>query len=96
MGNLIDFANAILKNEKIIKVGPRVYYSLRKYNHTVSYDILKDIRENVTLVQLMNSLRNVNHAISVVGYWIFESNYKKALVLNRASLDMICAPSVGE
>ena len=44
----------------------------------------------------MDSLGNVNHATSVVGYWIFESNYKKALVINRALLDMICAPSVGE
>ena len=43
-----------------------------------------------------DSLGNVNYAISVVGYWIFDSNYEKALVLNRASLDMICAPSVGE
>ena len=39
---------------------------------------------------------NVNHAISIVGYWIFDSNYEKSLVLNRESLDMICAPSVGE
>ena len=38
----------------------------------------------------------MNHAISVVGKLIFESNYEKALVLNRESLDMICAPSVGE
>ena len=38
----------------------------------------------------------MNHAIRVVGYWIFESNYAKSLVLNRASLEMICAPSVGE
>ena len=52
--------------------------------------------ENVTLVQLMDYLGNVNHDISVFGYWIFESNYKRALVLNRESLDMICAPSVGE
>ena len=44
----------------------------------------------------MDSLGNVNHAISVVGYWILDSNYEKSLVLNRASLDMICAPSVGE
>ena len=44
----------------------------------------------------MDSLGNVNHAISVVGNWIFDSNYEKALVLNRASLDMICTPSVGE
>ena len=44
----------------------------------------------------MTSLGNVNHAISVVGYWIFDSNYKRALVLNRESLDMICDPSVGK
>ena len=44
----------------------------------------------------MDSLGNVNHAISVVGNWIFDSIYEKALVLNRASLYMICAPSVGE
>ena len=48
-----------------------------------SYDILTDMSENVTLVQLMDYLGNLNHATSVVGYWIFESNYKRALVLNR-------------
>ena len=44
----------------------------------------------------MDSLGNVNHAISVVGSCIFESNYERTLVLNKASLYMICAPSVGE
>ena len=44
----------------------------------------------------MDLLGNVNHAISVVGYWIFDWNYEKALVLNRGSLEMICAPYVGE
>ena len=67
-----------------------------KYKKKGSYDIMSDISENFTLVQLMDSLGNVNHAISVVGYWIFDSNYKIALALNRESLDMICAPSVGE
>ena len=57
---------------------------------------MEDISANVTLVQLMDSLVNVNHAISVVGSWIFDSNYERALVLNKASLDTICAPSVGE
>ena len=60
------------------------------------YNILIDIIEHVTLINLMNSLGNVNHAISVFEYWIFDPNYKKALVLNRDYLDMICAPSVGE
>ena len=48
-----------------------------------SFCILKNISEYVTLVQLMNSLGNVNHAISIVGYWIFESNYDKAQCLTQ-------------
>ena len=40
----------------------------------------------------MYSLGNVNHDISVVGYWIFDSNYKEAFVLNRKLLGMIFAP----
>ena len=67
-----------------------------KYKKLGEYKILEDISANVTLVQLMYSLVNVNHAISVVGSWIFDSDYEIALVLNKASLDMICAPSVGE
>ena len=73
-----------------------MHYSLIKYNQKGFYKFLEDINEHVTLVQLIDSLVNVNHAISVVGYCIFDSNYEKALVLNRASLDMICAPYVGE
>ena len=45
------------------------------------YKFLEDISENVPLVQLIDSLGNVNHAISVVGYWIFDSNYKKNFYL---------------
>ena len=44
----------------------------------------------------MDSLVNVNHAINIVGSWIFDSNDERALVLNKASMDTICAPSVGE
>ena len=44
----------------------------------------------------MDYLGNFNHAISVVGYCIFDSNYEKTLVINIESLDIICAPSVGE
>ena len=85
----------LLKTKKI-KGKHKAYYSLRKYKKKVSYDILTDISENFTLVHLMNSLGNVNRAISVLGYWIFYSNYKRALVLNIESLDMICAPSIGK
>ena len=44
----------------------------------------------------MYYLVNVNHAVSVVGYWIFDSNYKIALVLNKEILDIIFSPYVRE
>ena len=96
VGNLIHFANDIMLNNKRNKGETRVHYKLIKYNNMGDYKILGDISANVTLVQLMDSLGNVNHAISVVGSWIFDSKYERPLVLNKASLDMICAPSVGE
>ena len=48
-----------------------------------SFYILMDISEHVTLVQLMDYLGNANHAISVLGYWVFDQNYEKTLALNR-------------
>ena len=73
-----------------------MHYNLIKYKKKGEYKFLEYISENVNLVKLMDSLGNVNHAISVVGNWILDSNYEKALVLNRASLDMIFAPYVDE
>ena len=96
LGNRIYFANAILKNKIKLKGKPRVYYSLRKYKNMGSYDILAGISEHFTLVQLMDYLGNVNHAISVVGWWIFDSNYERSLVLDIELLDIICALSVGK
>ena len=86
----------LLKKRNKVKGEPRVYYSLRKYKNMGSFDIMTDKTKHFTLVQLMDYLGNVNHAISVVGYWIFDSNYEISLVLNRESLGVICAPSVGE
>ena len=71
-------------------------YNLIKYKHKGLYKNLEGISEHVTLVQLMDSSGNVNHDISVVGYWIFDSNYEKLLFLNKASYDIICAPFVVE
>ena len=58
--------------------------------------ILTDISENVTLVQWIDYLVNANHAIIFIGYWIFESNYERVLVLNRGSFDTIPPPPVGD
>ena len=96
VGNRIHFANDIMLNNKRNKGEARVNYKLMKYKNMGDYKILEDISANVTLVKLMDSLVNMNYASIVVGSCIFYSNHERALVLNRASLDMICAPSVGE
>ena len=38
-----------------------------------------DTNDNFTLVQLIDSIGNVNHAVSIFGKWIFDSNFRKAL-----------------
>ena len=52
-------------------------YKLEQWQKTGTFDILDNISEYITLVQLINSLGNVNHSVSVVGKWIFCSNFKK-------------------
>ena len=61
-----------------------------------SFNILHDISENVTLVHLMETFVNVNHGVSIVGYWIFDSNYKFSLPLTIDPFNRICSPFLGE
>ena len=64
----IHSANTIMKNRIKIKVEQNLQYNLTIWKKNNYFDILNEISEDVTLVQLMNSLGNVNHAISVIGY----------------------------
>ena len=61
-----------------------------------SFDILRDIIENVTLVKLRDSVGNFNHLVSIVRCWIFDSNYKRALLSTIYSFNIICFPLEGE
>ena len=81
--NIIHFANSIMKNRRKIKCEHNISYNMKVCQKNDALGILKNISEYVTLVQLMDSLVNVNHAISIVGYWIFDSKYKKSLCLTQ-------------
>ena len=74
----------------------RLIYNIKTWRNKGDFDILNEISENVTLVQLTNTIGNVNHDISIVGYCIFDSNYRQALFLIRESLDIIFSPSFVE
>ena len=85
-----------MENRSHIKDEQRLIYNIKLWHKKDTFDILKNISEYVTLVQLMDSLVNLNHDISMVGYCIFDSNYKKVLCMTKESLDIICSPSFGE
>ena len=70
--------------EKLRKIGEQhLRYNLEKWVNKGTFYILNNIGENVTLMQLMYILVNMIHAIIIVGYWIFDSNYKEEFHLTR-------------
>ena len=83
-------------NRRKIKGEQNLRYNLTIWRENDTFDILNDISEFFTLVQLMDSLGNMNHAISILGHWIFDSNYKNILCLTQELLDLICSPSIGK
>ena len=66
--NIIHFDNANMSNRRKIKVEQNLRYNLMICSKNEAFDILNDISENVSLVQIMYSLGNVNHAINIVGH----------------------------
>ena len=66
--DIIHFTNAIMKNRREIKGEQKLQYNLTIWKKNNVFFIVNDIIECVTLVQLMELLGNVNHAISIVGH----------------------------
>ena len=56
-----------MKNRRKIKGEQNLQYNLKIWKKNDDFDILNDISEELTLVQLMESLGDVNHSTSVVG-----------------------------
>ena len=55
-----------MKNLRKIKFEQNLRYNLTIWKKNDAFDILNDIFKDVTLVQLVDSLGNVNHAISII------------------------------
>ena len=79
----------MMKNRREIKGEQNLQYNLTIWKEKDDYDITNNINDDVTLVQLMESPENDNRAVSIVGYFIFDSNYKKELFLTQEYLDII-------
>ena len=85
-----------MSDRRKIKGQQNLRYNLTIYSKNDAFDILNGISEFFSLVQLMDSLVTVNHAISIVGIWILDFNHKKALCLTQISMDLICSPFIGK
>ena len=70
--NKIHFANDSMSSRRKIKGEHNLGYNLTIWKKKDDFDILNNISENVTLVQLTESQGNVNHAIIIVGHWVFD------------------------
>ena len=66
--NMTHFTNAIMSSKIKIKGEKNLIYNLTIWRKNYAFGIINGISENVTLVQLMGALVNVNHAISIVGH----------------------------
>ena len=63
----IIFSNEIMVDKERNKGEHRLRYKSELWNKIGSFDIMNDISEHVTLVKLMNSLGNLDHAVNLVG-----------------------------
>ena len=61
-----------MKTRRRIKGEQNLKYNLTIWKKNDAFGILNDIIGYVTLVQLMDSLGNLNHAISIVGNLMFD------------------------
>ena len=65
-------------------------YKIKQWKKQGSFDILHDKSKIFTLVQLTKTGDTLNNAASIVGNWIFDSNYKPELSLTTESMNVIC------
>ena len=61
-----------------LKEGDKILcYKINKWKIRVNFDILTDISEHITLVQLMDTVGDVNYTVIIDGHFILASNNDK-------------------
>ena len=78
--NRIHFDNDIMTSKMHLKGEHHLRYHLKIWNKKGAFGIINDISENIYLVQVMDTLVNMNHAISIVSYWIFYNFSDKRII----------------
>jgi hypothetical protein len=91
--NGMDYFEYVV-NEKCTKEERSLFQLIKlNYKRLKKWDTVRDVPNyRLCLLGIASSDCKTDHAICVVGKWIFDSNLEKALPLSKESLD-ICASS---
>ena len=74
-------------NHVIEKGKPQLNLSYKVLKEKCGYDPFLGISPYPTLVQLKYFLGGIQHCVTIVGKWIFDSNFTFALPLTQDELD---------
>ena len=66
---------------------PRCKLSYKLSKEEDGYDTLLDISMHPKLIQLKDFIGGIHHCVTVVGKWMFDSNFTFALPLTKDNLD---------
>ena len=70
----IKFSNKIITDHVRTKSQQRRCYELFQWKTRGEFYIINNISDYITLVQLIKTTGNVNHAVSINVYWIYYSD----------------------
>ena len=88
----LDYFSELIETKMTKDDRKKLQLHVLKHRHAVKWDILKDSQEYVLcLIGVHSSDGKTDHAICIVGQWIFDSNYSRALELNMTSLNLCCS-----
>ena len=83
----LKFFQDLVMNHVSDQVKPRFKIQYKLTEEQYSYDILFDISLFPTLIKLTYFLGWIQHFVTVIGKWVFESNIPFALHINCGYLD---------
>ena len=63
---------------------------MQEFKHVEQVNVLEDLYNGATMVQLEDILGNTSHCITFSGKWIFDSNFECGLPVSIESLHMCC------
>ena len=83
----IELAHDAALNHVTEKEKPRCKLSYKLFKEQDGYDPLLDISTFSTLIQLKEFIDGVQHCVTVVGKWIFDSTFPFVLPLTCDNLE---------